>query len=150
MSDVDFEQLLGQQISEVEPPRLFPTGPYSAVLGKYETGKSSQKNTPYVRFPVKLTGAMEGVDEQEFEDAGGMEKLMTRSPLRLDFYMTPDASFRLRQFLENSLELDIHNRSFDSLLPETDGLEFVAIIKHEAGQKEGEKFMRIGDTASAK
>jgi hypothetical protein len=145
----NFEELLGQQVESVEPPRLFPIGSYDAVLGRYETGNSSNKGTPFVRFPVKLVGPKEDVDQDEFEAAGGMEKLINRSPLRLDFYMTPDASFRLRQFLENTLEMDSHNRTFDSMLPETDGMSLVVQIKHEAGQNEGEMFMRIGGTAAA-
>jgi hypothetical protein len=145
----NFEELLGQQVESVEAPRLFPIGSYDAVLGRYETGNSSNKGTPYVRFPVKLVGPKEDVDQDEFEAAGGMEKLINRSPLRLDFYMTSDASFRLRKFLENTLEMDSHNRTFDSMLPETDGMSLVVTIRHEAGQNEGEMFMRIGGTAAA-
>ena len=145
----NFEELLGVQVESVEAPKLFPAGPYNAVLGKYETKESSQKGTPFVRFPVKLTGPSDGVDLDEFEEAVGMEKLMTRNPLRLDFYLTPDATFRLRNFIENSLEMDIHNRNFDSLLPECDGIEFTAIVKHVPGQREGEVFMNIDDTAAS-
>lgn len=145
----NFEELLGVQVDTVERPKLFPIGTYDAVLGKYETGESSQKGTPYVRFPVKLTGPREDVDQNDFEDAGGMEKLMSRSPLRHDFYLTPDATFLLRLFLENDLQMEIHNRNFDSVLPETDGMPLLVTIKHRPGRNEGEFFMEIADTAAA-
>lgn len=145
----NFQELLGVQVESVEPPVVFPPGPYAAVTGKYETGESSQKGTPFVRFPVKLLGPLDGVDMDQFEAAGGLEKLSTRSPLRLDFFLTPDAQHRLRKFLENSLQLNCHNKTFDSVLPDSDGVQFVAVIGHQAGRNEGEVYMNITGHAAA-
>lgn len=145
----NFQELLSVQVDSVEPPKLFPAGPYDAVVLGHELGESSQKGTPYVRFQCKLLSPREGVDPEEFEAAGGMEKLADRKPLNYDQYLTPDAMFRLRQFMENALQIEGSGRTFDQTLPETKNVQFIAVIGHERGQREGEVFMRITDAAAA-
>lgn len=143
----DFASLLNRQVDSVEPPKRFPIGPYDAVIVDHECGESSNKGTPYVRFNVKLLSPREGVDMDEFEEAGGMEKLNDRKPIRFDFYLTDDAYYRLRQFLENGLGLQASGRTFDQVLPETKSAPFIAQIAHRKGNREGELFMEIGDYA---
>ena len=55
MPDVNFGELLGVQVDSAERPKTFPTGNYSAVVIGHETGTSSKKGTPFVRFnPVRF------------------------------------------------------------------------------------------------
>ena len=145
MTEVNFADLLNVQVDTAERPKSFPVGNYQAIIAGHEFGTSSKKGTPYVRFWCKLTGPNEDVDEDDFETAGGMEALQARKPIKLDFYLTGDGMYRLREFLEDSLELQCAGRSFDEVIPEATNVTFTATIKHDAGQKVGETYMNIDD-----
>ena len=149
MTDVDFKELLSTQIESAERPKNFPVGHYDAVVAAHEIGKSSQKETPFVRFPIKLVGPGEDVDAELFEEAGGMEALRERKPVPMTFYLTKDALFRLREFLENGLALDCGGRNFDEVIPETVNMPLVVHVSHRAGRKEGEFFMELDDYLKA-
>ena len=146
---VNFKDLLGVQVDSAERPVNFPVGQYDAIVMNYEFGESAQKGTPFCQFNIKLTAPREDVDDDQFEAAGGMEKLNARAPLRLTFYVTDNALYRLREFLENTMELPKEGRNFDEVIPEAANLPLVVTIKHRAGQKEGEFFMEIADHAPA-
>ena len=147
--EANFNELLSKQIDSVERPKLFPAGNYSALVTGHETGKSPQKGTDFVQFGIKLTGPQNDVDPEAFEEAGGMEKLQDRRDLNLMYYITPDALYRLREFLENSLELSCDGRSFDTVIPEATNCPLTALIRHTPARKEGEFWMEIADTAIA-
>ena len=145
----DFGKLLNVQVDSVERPKPFPVGSYDALVMGHEAKESAQKETPFIRFQVKLMAPREDVDAEEFENAGGMEKLTARNAMRYDFYLTPDAYYRLREFLENGLGLQCAGRTFDAVLPETDNVPFIASIKHVTGREEGEVYMEISGHALA-
>ncbi len=149
MTEVNFNELLSVQVESVERPKSFPVGHYEAIVAGHEMGKSSQKETPFVRFQIKLIGPSEDVDEELFDDAGGMEALRDRKPIPLTFYLTKDAMFRLREFLENTMELSCSVRNFDEVIPETANVSLKVHIAHRAGQKEGEFYMDLDDHMSA-
>ena len=146
---VNFNELLSVQVQSVERPKNFPPGHYEAIVTGHEYGTSPVKETPYVRFPIKLLGPSEDVDEELFEEAGGMEALGKRKPLHLDFYLTPDAIYRLREFLENGLALNSSGRNFDEVIPESTNVALTVLISHRAGQKKDEFFMNISDYLAA-
>ena len=145
--DVNFNELLTMQVESAERPKNFPVGSYSAVIAGHEFGKSSQKNTPYVRFHTKLLGPGSDVDPDLFDEAGGMEALAERKALRQDFYFTKDAVYRLREFLEEALLLNCAGRTFDEVIPEATNASLLVTIRHQAGTREGEFFMFIHDCA---
>ena len=149
MTEVNFGELLNVQVDTVERPKSFPIGSYDAIVTGHEMGKSPQKETPFVRFWCKLLGTQEDVDDELFEDAGGVEALAARKPIKLDFYLTADAMYRLREFLEDSLDLSCSGRTFDVVIPEATNVSFTASITHDAGSKPGEVYMNIGSTALA-
>lgn len=149
MSDVDFESLLSVQVESVERPKLFPEGAYSGIVAGHEFGKSTQKGTPYCRFMLKLTAPLEGIDEDAFAEAGGVAGLAERKPLNVELYLTKDAMFRLREFLENTCELSCSGRSFDAVIPETANVPITVHVKHRAGSREGEYYMVVNDTGPA-
>ncbi len=150
MTDVDFAKLLDVQVQSVERPKNFPVGHYESVILDHEFGKSSQKETPYARFQCKLTGPTSDVDEELFEAAGGMAALQDRKPIPLTFYLTKDAMYWLRGFLEEGLGLNCTGRNFDEVIPESTNQPVTVQITHRAGQKEGEFFMEIRDYMKAK
>ena len=148
--EANFNELLSKQIDSVERPKLFPVGNYSALVTGHESGKSPQKGTDFVQFGIKLTGPQEDVDPEAFEEAGGMEKLQDRRDIPLTFYITDDALFRLKEFLQNTLELSCDGRAFDTVIPEATNCPLLVKIKHvPSRRKEGEFWMDIDDTAVA-
>ena len=149
MPDVNFAELLGVQVESAERPRLFPAGHYDSVITGHEMGTSAQKGTPFVRFNIKLLSPGEDVDADLFEQAGGIAALNERKTIPLDFYLTKDALYRLREFLENTAGMECSGRNFDVVIPETTNAQIVVVIAHRAGQKEGEFFMNIADHARA-
>ena len=147
--EVNFKELLGVQVQSVERPKNFPVGHYEAVVASHEFGKSAIKETPFCRFWVKLLGPTEDVENDLFEEAGGMEELQLRKPIKLDCYLTKDAMYRLREWLENGLGLNCAGRNFDEVIPESTNAPVTVHISHRAGEKEGEFWMEIDDYMKA-
>ena len=149
MTEVNFNDLLKKQIDTVERPKNFPINNYDAIIAGHEHLKSSQKETPFVRFWCKLLGPQEDVDADLFEEAGGLEALAARKPIKYDFYITEAALPRLREFLEDSLCLNCEGRNFDTVIPESTNVALTVTIKHDAGTKPGDFWMNISDSAKA-
>ena len=110
---VDFAKLLSKPLDDVKKPPALPHGTYLGTITKYEFGDQNKNNTPYARFALKLTGAGPGVDESELE---GVD--ITKREYRKDFYLTPDADWRLKAFIE-SLGISTAGRTFAETVPET-------------------------------
>lgn len=144
----NFKELLSQQVDDIEPPKLFPAGVYEALITEHKFDNSTQKGTPYCRFMCKLIQPVGEFDREAFEEAGGLEKLNGRSPLRYDFYLTDDAFFRLKNFMKNGLNMETSARTFDELMPETKNSTFLAVIKHSTGREAGSVFMEISGYAT--
>jgi len=89
--------LLDEVVDHVERPKTLPVGSYIATVGQWETGESKQKKTPFVRFPLRFVSALDDVDADELEAAGGA----SGKQARLDFYTTEDAIYRLDAFHEH-------------------------------------------------
>ncbi len=148
MSEVNFTDLLSKQVESVERPPVFPAGHYLSTILGHKLDTSTNKGTPYCRFEVKLISPGEDVDEDLFEAAGGQEALDKKKPLNHDFYLTADAFYRLREFLEDGLKLGVSGRNFDEVIPETTNMSYLAKIKLAAGTREGEYYMNINDYAA--
>jgi hypothetical protein len=89
--------LLDEAPDHVERPKALPIGTYLAVVGRWETGESSKKKTPFVRFPLRFIQAYDDVDADELDSAGGVDGKNART----DFYTTEDAIYRLDAFHEH-------------------------------------------------
>lgn len=89
--------LLDEAPDHVERPKPLPEGGYIAVVGRWETGESAKKKTPFVRFPLRIVGVGEDVDQDELEAAGGIDG----KTVRTDFYTTEEAIYRLDAFHEH-------------------------------------------------
>lgn len=89
--------LLDEAPDHVERPKPLPIGTYLAVVGRWETGESSKKKTPFVRFPLRFIQAYDDVDPDELAACGGVDGKNART----DFFMTEDAIYRLDAFHEH-------------------------------------------------
>lgn len=94
----NFGSLLDDAPDHVDRPKSLPAGSYEAVIGRWEEGKSARKGTPFVKFSLRITGALDDVDEEELEAAGGAEGKSTS----VTFYLTPESVYRLDSFHEHA------------------------------------------------
>lgn len=110
---VDFSQLLSKPLDEVKRPPPLPAGTFYATVKNYEPGESKNKKTPFIRFNFTLTGPG---PEHSAEDMQGVD--LSKKALFRDYYLTPDADWRLKDFL-SSMGIDTAGRTFASTLPES-------------------------------
>lgn len=146
MNDVtNFEALLNKPLDSFEAPKPLPAGSYSALIEKFEFGKSKNKETPYVRFFVKPTEGLD-VDAEAIAEAGGFEG----KALRLDFFLTPDAMFRLTKFADEHLGLDIAGRPTGEIIQEAVGCPLTIVVAHETSTRDASVvYANIAQTAKA-
>lgn len=137
----NFAEILSKKVEETERPKPLPPGNYVCTVVRHEFGESSQKKTPFVRFWLKHISPMDDVD-QSMLPANWQNK-----ESRLDFYLTDDALFRLRDFLEKTLGLSTAGMAYSDLIPATTGMNCIATFKHEIN---GDNIYSVIDsTASA-
>ena len=89
-----FSELANVRLGDVERPKPLPNGHYLAQLtGPAKEHKAKSGNLG-LRFPFRLVGPGEDVDQEELATLGGLpEKDYT-----IDFWMSPDARYRFTEF----------------------------------------------------
>lgn len=128
MADPDFEEILSQDMGDVEAPKPLPAGEYTFSIESYETGRSSQKKTPYVRFFCSPVEAGEDVDVEALETVNDWRN----KKLRTTFYLTENSTFRLRRFFEEVLGMPVEGRQIRELVPEALKQQFIGTVTIEA------------------
>jgi hypothetical protein len=93
----NFSTLLDDSPDHVERPKPLPQGTYTFVVGAWTVGKSSKKGTPFVEFAMRPIAAGEDVDEDALNEMGGFDG----KNMRVTFYTTEDAIYRLDEFHEH-------------------------------------------------
>ena len=146
MSNVHFASILDEAPTEVNRPKPLPEGTYLCVVGQPEDGKSAKKGTPFVKFPLKPISALDDVDSEALEEAGGLES----KNLSTTFYITADAVYRLDEFHQHcGIDLDepISRRVRNS---EVVNSQVLAVVKHRiSDDKTPTTFAEVSRTASA-
>jgi len=112
MSSVDFKTLLSKPASDIKKPVPLPAGTYRGVVLNHSFEVSSKKQTPFVRFYLQPQSAEADVDEEALV---GVE--ITKKKLKIDFYLTPDAEFRVID-LGKSLGYQTEGRSLGEVITE--------------------------------
>lgn len=88
---------LAANLGEVKDPTRMPDGHYGAMItGNFKEHKAQSGNVA-LRYPVKLVEAGSDIDEAELAEAGGIDD----KSRNLDFWMSPDALFRFRDFAKS-------------------------------------------------
>ena len=112
----NYNALLDKTVGSAERPKAVPLGIYTGLITEIAFDVSAKKKTPYVRYSVKPFQAVSGVDPDLLAAAGGQDRL-AKLKLGLDFYLTEEAMWRLREFLEEALRIDCTTRSFKEAIP---------------------------------
>lgn len=137
----NFASLLSKPGSEVERPVPLPVGSYVCVVqGLPRFDKSSQKQTDFVEFTLKVTEARDDVDEDELEKSGGLAD----KTIKATYYITETALWRLKDFLSAcGLEAD-GDKTLEELIEETPNATVGIFIRHEPGNDGQSMFARVG------
>lgn len=134
---VDFAKLLSKPLDDVKKPPPWPPGTYLGAITKHEFGDKNANNTPYARFTIKVSSAGPGLDESELV---GID--LTKREWRKDFYLTDEADWRLKEFLE-SLGISMTGRTFAETIPETLGCQVQMEIIQQNSTKNPEDLVNF-------
>jgi hypothetical protein len=105
--------ILDMPSSSIERPKPIPQGTYvSQVIGQFREDKSTKKGTRYHEYTLKLVkpatnGEGEPLDvdmdalEQSLTKASGEVQELSDRTLRHTIYITPDAMWRYKDFLDH-------------------------------------------------
>lgn len=122
---VDFTSLLEKKLDDVEAPALLPQGSYVMTIAGYRTGESAKKKTPYVEFDLKISSAMDDVDQEELAKVKNLQD----KTLKTQFYLNEDALFRLKDFCKKT-GVPTEGKSFTEILSEIAGAQLIGIVNH--------------------
>lgn len=122
---VDFTSLLEKRLDDVEAPALLPQGSYIMTIAGYRTGESAKKKTPYVEFDLKISSAMDDVDQEELAKVKNLQD----KTIKTQFYLNEDALFRLKDFCKKT-GVPTEGKSFTEILSEIAGAQLIGIVNH--------------------
>lgn len=144
-AQTSFESILDTPATEVERPKPLPAGTYDAIVkGLPEYGESSQKKTPFCRFNLAMQIAGEDVDQDELDNMGGLDGKAIKST----YYTTPDALFRLTDFLEHC-GIDPDGKTVRQMIDETPNCSVKVVIGHRASEDGQQIFAEVKRTMKA-
>lgn len=148
-----FESILDTPADEVARPVPMPTGTYDCIVkGLYEEGKSSKKQTPFVKFTYAFQAAGDDVDEAELitilTDKDGNVGALNTKTIGDTYYTTPDALFRLTDNLEN-MGIDLEGKSVRQALSETPNCDIRVQIGHRSSEDGTQIFAEVKRTMKA-
>jgi hypothetical protein len=138
-----FKDILAKPIEEIKSPPPVPMGTYDWRVKGHEFGQSNQKKTDYVRFLVQAIAAGDDVDDSQLAEIGGVEAC----EMRLTFYITEDAAFRLREFLEKDLGLS--GPTLEALIPQATNAVFRGYVSQQVNAETGKPFSELKKTMKA-
>lgn len=118
---VNFQNLLSKPVDSAKRPQALPAGTYFARIASHKFDESARQKTPYVRFEFSDLQPGQDIDASQLREQDGTPIDLSKKKLRSDFYLTDDAMYRLREFLEG-LGIPTEGRSFGETIPETKGL----------------------------
>lgn len=143
-TDVNFEDILNQQASDVKPPPLLPVGTYDTVIiGLPEQGKSTKKQTDFFKFTHRIIAALDDVDPDELSEA--FPEGVAGKEIENTFYVTPKSIFMLTEFYKNC-GIDIEGKTVRACLDDVPNSRVRVHIKHEPSDDGQRMFAKIGRT----
>lgn len=129
MSTPNFSSIMNKSWDDVEPPKPFPVGHYICVVkGLPRQDQSSKKKTDFYEFTLQPISAMDDVDEDALREFGGL----TDKTLRATFYLTDEALYRLKDFVE-ACGVDPSGKTPAQTINELPNCQVIAQVKHRPG-----------------
>jgi len=142
----NFADALNRKADEIERPKPLPIGSYLCTLpGPAEMKNIGKNNTPAAEYTVKVVSAQADVDADALQTMGGC----AGKTLRLTFFLTEDAVYRLKDFLVDTLGIETNGRSLGEMMPDAVNRMFIATIKHRPSEDGTQIYAEIKGTAKA-
>ena len=143
---VNFNDILNRQAGTAEKPKPLPGGTWLFSIKSHRFDTSTKKGTPFVEFTLAPTAPDSDVDTDHLTKVPNWKD----KELRLTYYFTEDALWRLDQFLNEHLSLSLEGRPYAAVIPETTGRQFRGFVTHVQSQKDQETwYAEINQTAAA-
>lgn len=146
MNAPNFSSILDHEVQTIDKPKPLPVGSYIGLAdGMPKFDKSTKQKTDYVEFNVKPLSAKEDVNQTALAEALN-GKSLTDKKLRLTFYLTEDAVYRLDTFMFEHLdgiEIGMSRKQAISMVP---GRQFGFTIRHRASEDGTQIYAEIGST----
>lgn len=141
--------LLDRAPADIERPKPLPQGGYHCIIkGMPEHGKSSKKQTPFVKFNLQPTAAMDDVDEEALAEwmkrPDGTSRTLADAKIDGTYYLTEESLFVLKDFLEH---VGADGETLRQQIEQAVNSEVIAYIKHEPSQDGQSVFAKLGRTA---
>jgi hypothetical protein len=150
-----FTSLLDTPMSQISRPKPAPHGSYlGMVKGLPRYDKSTKKGTPFSEYTIQLLEAQDDVDEDALKEwltkgDGAVVPLREKS-MRLTFYHTPDALWRLEKFLKDlGLEAEDEDQSIGDVEQMSPGRQVLVHVKHSPSDDGETMFANIDKTGPA-
>lgn len=140
---LDFSKLLSKPADDIEKPKPLPAGTYNGSVAKYEFAESKEKKTPFVRFMLSVSSAGPDIEPESIE---GID--LSKKQLRRDFYLTDDAMYRLKEFLE-SLGISSPGRAIGEMIPEALNCGVIIEVTQRSSQDGSEIYNDVGSVKGA-
>lgn len=151
---LNFADIAGQKLEEIERPPLAPVGTYKWRITKLpETveRESDKGHWDVVNFAVTIVEPTEDVDPDQLEAFGPVNKVSDRLSFMFDknddnaFNQT---KFQLRRFLEEHVQCAEPSNSLAEAINNSVNGEFLAVFSHREDKRNpGTYFGNIGKTA---
>ena len=149
-SKPNFGSVLDMPASDAERPPTLPRGYYVCVVQSYREDKSSQKQTPFTEYTLKVIEPWEK-NEEPMVDQGELEEFgeVRDSVITTRFFHTEKSIYRLKEFLIHcGVDLD-DGKSFKQAIPEAVNAQIIAHIVHEPWTQGEGVSARVRSTAPA-
>lgn len=141
----DFTEVLNKPAEEIEKPKPKPTGTYQAVvqgMPQQNTRTIQNEEVNILSFSLKAIAAYgEDVDQEALAAAADIS---TWPPFRREFWLNGEQGvYGLKQFLENTLDIDPKKKTLSQMCAEAPGKQLLMTLKHRPYQNKTTGEMEI-------
>jgi len=129
---VDFAALLNVNVDEIKPPAALPAGTYYGSIKEHKFGESKNNKTPFVSITVKFESPGPDIST---DDLDGVD--VAAKQLRKDYWLTPDALYRLKDMAKSVLEptgIQVDGRKLDEIIPELNNMPVMVEVTQRPGE----------------
>jgi hypothetical protein len=134
----DFKSLLSKKVDDAERPKILPAGTWEGFVKAFEYSESQEKKTPMLNLQLGISSPGEDITSEELE---GID--YAKRTLRFTFYLTPDADWRLKDFLK-SCGIETTGKSFGETVPDAvNAPVLMSVVQTPSRTQEGEFYNNV-------
>jgi hypothetical protein len=149
----NFTSILDKHADSLEAPKPVPVGTYLALISGPETySKVGANQTDLVSWPVKLIQPQGDVDmtalNESLSQKDGTTRALGDAKLKFDQFLTEASAFMVRDFLQNTLDIDPKGKTLRQMISEALGKQMLVTITHGLTKGDNPRvFAQIKSTA---